>query len=119
MSAETSVYSALSGYAGLTAIVSTRIYPDVLPDTTVYPAVVFARERTEPLISISNNYFGADVAIKVACWADTRTQADTASTQAQAALLAAGIVPTGKNAGYDPDTDLFASIIDIDIFEQP
>lgn len=119
MSAEAAVYAALSGYAALTAIVSTRIYPDVLPDKTVYPAVVFARENTEPLVSISNQYFGADVSLKVACWSDTRTQADAASTQAQAALLAAGIVPTGKNAGYDPDTDLFASILDIEIFEQP
>lgn len=119
MSAETSVYSAISGYAGLTAIVSTRIYPDVLPDNTIYPAVVFAREKTEPLVTISGHYFGADVSLKVACWADTRTGADAASTQAQAALIAAGIVPTGKSAGYDPDTDLFASIIDIDLFEQP
>ena len=57
MSAESDVYAALSGFSGLTTIVGTAIYPDVLPEKTPYPAVVFARVRTEPVISISNVYF--------------------------------------------------------------
>jgi len=117
MSAETSIYTALSGFAGLTAIVSTRIYPDVLPEDCVYPAVVFARESTVPIRSVSGHYFGADVSLQVRCWSDTRTQADAAAAQAESAILAAGMVTTNKTSGYDPETDLFASVIDVDIFE--
>lgn len=118
MSAETEVYAALSGHAGLTAIVSTRIYPDVLPEKTIYPAVVFSRESTNPIRSISGHYFGADVSLQVGCWGNTRTEADAAGTQAEAALIASGMFPRGKNSGYDPETDLYASIIEVEILEQ-
>lgn len=117
MSAETIVFSALSGYAGLTAIVSARIYPDVLPEKTIYPAVVFSREATSPIRSISGHYFGSDVSMQVGCWGNTRTEADSAGDQASEALEAAGIYPKGKSSGYDPETDLFASVIEIEILE--
>ena len=117
MSAETMIYSALSGFAGLTAIVSTRIYPDVLPEKTVYPAVVFSRETTAPIRSISGQYFGSDVSLQVGCWSSTRTQADAVGAQVAAALVAAGIYPKGKNSGYDPETDLFATVIEVDVLE--
>lgn len=119
MSAETQVYSALSGYSALVSVVSTRIYPDVLPVESEYPAVVFSRETTAPIRSISNHYFGADVTLKIGCWGKTRTQADLAGTHAEMALIAAGHVPKGKVSGYDPDTDLFASVIEVEVFEQP
>ena len=119
MSAETEVYAALSGHAGLTAIVSTRIYPDVLPEKTIYPAVVFSRNQpSNPIYSISGHYFGADVSLQVGCWGNTRTEADAAGAQAEAALIAAGMLPNGKNSGYDPETDLYASIITVEILEQ-
>ena len=118
MSAETEVYAALSGHAGLTAIVAARIYPDVLPEKTTYPAVVFSRESTNPIRSISGHYFGADVSLQIGCWGNTRTEADAAGTQAEAALIASGMFPRGKNSGYDPETDLYASIIEVEILEQ-
>ena len=119
MIAENEIYAALSGHAGLASIVSDRIYPDVLSEETAYPAVVFARETTTPIRSISGHYFGSDVLLHVGCWGNTRTQADSAAIQAEAALLAAGHIPRGRNSGYDPETDLFASVIEIEVFEQP
>lgn len=40
---ETVLYTRLSGYASLTALVSTRIYPSVLPADATYPCVAFWR----------------------------------------------------------------------------
>ena len=37
------LYARLSGFAGLTALVSTRIYPGVVPQEQVEPAVAFVR----------------------------------------------------------------------------
>ena len=37
----------------------------------------------------------------------------------EAALKAAGILPTGRQSGYDPDAGLYAAVIDTEIFEQP
>lgn len=119
MSVETSVFSVLSAAAGVSALVEQRIYPDVLPETTVYPAVVFARTRTDPVYSIGSVYFGADVGIQVGCWGKTRTEADAVGSAVEAALRAAGMPHQGKQAGYDPDTDLFATVIDLEIFETP
>lgn len=119
MSAEAEVYAALSGFSGLISIVGAAIYPDVLPEKTPYPAVVFARVRTEPVISISNVYFGADVGLQVSCWGESRTEVDAAAVQADAALKASGILPTGRQSGYDPDAGLYAAVIDTEIFEQP
>lgn len=117
MSAETAVYTALSGHGGLTALVAARIYPDVLPEETAYPAVVFSRESTSPIRSISGHYFGADVSMQVGCWGKTRTEADSVGAQAEAAMLAAGMMTKGKTAGYDPETELFATIIEVEVFE--
>lgn len=119
MSAETEVFAALSGDAGVTALVAQRIYPDVLPEKSAYPAVVFARVRTEPTYGISGNYFGADVGLQVGCWGTTRTQADAVGSAVETALRLAGMPHVGRTAGYDEETDLFASVIELEIFETP
>lgn len=117
MSAETMVFSALSSHAPLVALVSNRVYPDVLPEKAIYPAVVFSRERTDPIYSISNDYFGADVGLQIQCWGKTRTEADAVAVAVSDALVVAGIVPSGRSSGYDQETDLFASLIDIEVSE--
>lgn len=42
MSAESDLYSALSGASGVTDLVSTRIYPSFVPLGTDYPAIGYA-----------------------------------------------------------------------------
>lgn len=113
MSAESDLYAALSGYAALTSLVGTRIYPDVLPEECAYPAVVFARQATDPVPSISGIDFGAFVDFQVGAWAPTRAAADAAGAQVEAALRAVGDPPTGRNAAFDPETGLYASLIEV------
>lgn len=117
MSAETQVYAALSGAAGVTALVSTRIYPDILPEITTYPAIVFSREKTTPIYTVSGQHVASDVGVQVGCWGKTRTEADSVAVAAISALALAGIAHQGLNAGYDPEADLFASVIEVEIFE--
>jgi hypothetical protein len=119
MSAETELYAALSGHAPLLAIVADRIHFDVLPEETDYPAVVFSRESTAPILSTSGRSFGAEVLAKVSCWGKTRTEADAAAVEAEAALVAAELTPSGKVSGYDPETDLYATVLDVEIVEEP
>ncbi len=45
-------YSVLSGATPVTAIVSTRIYPAILPEDVNYPSIVFARTGSEGLACI-------------------------------------------------------------------
>ena len=48
MSAETALYAVLSAYAPLTALVSTRIFPDAIPEDKALPAVVYGNEGATP-----------------------------------------------------------------------
>ncbi len=43
MSLESEIYSRLSSTGALTAIVSNRIYPSVIPQNALYPAVAYQR----------------------------------------------------------------------------
>lgn len=53
MSAETDLYSALTGNSGVTALVGTRIYPNRVPLGTVYPAIGY-RMITSGLVGSNN-----------------------------------------------------------------
>lgn len=111
MSVESDFYGLLSGAGGVTALVSTRIYPDVLPEECVYPAIVFSRSRTDRIVSISGQFFGADVDITVGCWAKTRATADSVAAAVLAALPAGTWTTPGPEAAYDPETGLYATTL--------
>lgn len=115
MSVESDFYSLLSNASGVTALVSTRIYPDALPEEHAYPAIVFARTRTDEVRSISGQVFGADVDLAVGCWATTRTTADAVAVAVEA-LLTGTFVRAAREAAFDPETGLFASILTVSTF---
>lgn len=117
MAAEDALYTLLSGAAGVTALVSTRIYPDVLPEDCAYPAVVFARQSTEPYLGIGNQVFGTDVGLAIGCWATTRTSADAVAAAVEAALSGSAFLRRGRESAYDPETGLFAAQITAEYFE--
>lgn len=115
MSVESSFYSLLSGAGGVTALVGTRIYPDALPEKCAYPAIVFARTRTDEVRSVSGQVFGADVDLSVGCWAETRTAADEVAVAIEA-LLGSTWVRAARESAMDPETGLFATILTVSTF---
>lgn len=117
MAAEDALYTLLSGAAGVTALVSTRIYPDVLPEECAYPAIAFARLTTEPILGIGNQVFGTDVGLTIACWAQTRTRADAVAAAVEAALAGSAFLMRGREAAYDPETGLYAAQIAAEHFD--
>lgn len=116
MSAETDFYTLLSGNAGVVAQVSTRLYPDALSEECAYPALVFARTRTEPLVGLSGRVFGADVDLSVGCWARTRVAADAAAGAVEAALPGTAFTRVAREAVMDPDTGLLATVLTVTTF---
>ena len=115
MTAEELTYTALSGSSALAAIVGTRIWPDAIPEDRVMPAVVFARAGTEPIVGLGGTVHGEFADMQIGCWAETRGQADAAAAAAISALTAAGHDYTGRVVGYDPDTGLFATTVEVRI----
>lgn len=116
MTVESDFYTLLSGNAGVTALVGTRIYPDALPEESAYPAVAFARTRTERLIGLSGQIFGADVDLSVGCWAETRTDADAVATAVESALTGSAFVSAARSTELDPDVGLFGTILTVTTF---
>ena len=52
MSVEIAVYDALTGDAGVAALVSTRVYPQVLPPDVTLPAIVYRNIDSVPFGSL-------------------------------------------------------------------
>lgn len=83
---EEALYARLSGFAGLSALVGSRIYPLRAPQTAALPLVVFQRIST-----IRWSAFGSDTGlarprIQVTAWATTAMAAKSVKEQVRAAL---------------------------------
>ena len=116
MSAETQLYAALSGRAALTALVSTRIYPDAIPENVTLPAVVFVRASTNPTYTIGNVLVCEEVRFAITAWAETRTSAEAIADQIRLALDGAGNPISDRSSGFDNEVGLFAVTIETDWF---
>ena len=87
MTIEALIYTRLSGYSGLTALIGTRIYPLVVSELSAYPAVTVQ--------TISNpereHCMGRDAVIsrpriQITAWADTYPEVVNVITQVVLAL---------------------------------
>ena len=91
MQLEQALYAYLTGHAGLSALVGTRVYPEYLPDAPTYPAVVY--QRVSGLASYTHDSaVGAGdfdrARIQFDCWADTYAGVKAVRAQLIAALSA-------------------------------
>ena len=116
MTAEEQLYAALSGRAGLTALVGLRIYPDALPENAPLPAVVFVRASTNPTYTIGGVLVAEDVRLAITGWAETRAEVEPVGDQIRLALEATGNQITDRSSGFDNEVGLFAVTIEFDMF---
>jgi len=112
MSAETLLYTTLSGASGVTDLVSARIYPDTVPAEQNVPSVAYARTDTEYVPSIhSATPLGAFVSLEVVCMARMRATADSIADAVLAAVQAAFFIPTSRRAEFDADLNLWGTVL--------
>ena len=100
MSAETALYAVLAGYAPLTALVSTRIYPDAIPEDKALPAVVYGNEGATPEVCLNNDIAATATRFRIAAWGTTRT-------------AAAAVGYDNRFSGFDAEVGQFADITEI------
>ncbi len=86
MAIEDALYTRLSGHAGLSALVGDRIYPVKLPQSPVYPAIIYESRGGDRLHNM-----GVDAGIRrpifqIACFAATYDAATNVGEQVIAAL---------------------------------
>ncbi|HRJ40833.1 MAG TPA: DUF3168 domain-containing protein [Caldilineaceae bacterium] len=75
MSIEAALWAELTGDAGVSALISTRLYPEHLPQSPTYPAATYRRISTLPVYCRANNGRFQQVRIQIDCYAETYASA--------------------------------------------
>ena len=88
MTAEESLYAYLTGYAGLTALVSTRIWPLTLPDEPALPALTYHRISRTPVRQLATpSVLATESRFQFSCWGVSYADAKKVANQVEAALV--------------------------------
>ena len=125
---EEALFSHLSAFAGLTALVGTRIYPMLLPQQATLPAVTFMKV-SNPYIRTFGSTIGAQPRFQFSCWATTYLGAKAVADQIKAALdfyagtmgggvvVRAGLVENELD-DYDPETKRYHVPVDVILWHE-
>lgn len=113
MSAESDLYAALSGDTDVTDLTGSRIYADVRDEGDGVPAIVYSRTATVPYVSLhTGETFAETATLEVLCIAKDRETAEGLRDKVMAAAIAAAdFIYQDRGGSYDPDADLFISIL--------
>jgi len=119
---ESTLYTRLSTFSGLTALVSTRIYPLVCPQGVTYPAVVFQRISTMPReVAMGSDPGIARARIQVTAWGETYSAVKAIAEQIRLALERYSttglfdIYIIGENDLHDEEALKFGVAVDAEV----
>lgn len=107
MSAETELYSALTGDATVAGLVAARVYPDLIPAGSATPCIAFVRSGTEYVSTIHGTTLAGKATLEVYVLADTREAADSLAASVVAGISDNGFVVVNRRAeteGEDGDS---------------
>lgn len=119
---ESTLYSRLTTFAGLVALVVKRVYPLIIPQGAAYPAVTYQRISTEPReVAMGGDPGIARARIQVTAWANTFDDAKDVGNQVRLALERwnpTGVFDTyiiAENDLYDEEAYKFGVAIDAQV----
>lgn len=117
MTIEQDVYDVLAAHAGLTALVSTRIYQMAFPSGTAFPCVTFQMisEPTEQVVT--GAIVGSSPRFQLTAWADDRDDASEVAEQLKLAAVSGigtfkDVTVQGGPATHEADAGLFRRSVD-------
>lgn len=88
MTFEESLFKYLSTYAGLTALVSKKIFPNAIPQKTALPAIVYTKVSGEMMMSATEGNYGLCRPVyQISVHSSTYTNLKSIVTQVKNALL--------------------------------
>jgi hypothetical protein len=121
------LYTKLTGYAGLAALIGSRVYPGQLPQRPTLPAICYTRVSTT-LVQTRDNAGRSSLErprYQFDCWAGTRKETRQIAAELRYALAT---MPQSSNPrvdvalvqndfdDYEPDTDRHRAVVDVFIW---
>ena len=106
----------LTGYAGLTALIGSRVYPLKMPQKPTLPAVSYQRIDGPRESAIASDMGMAHPRMQVDCWASTYAGVKAVATQVRAALQRwsdAAASPVVLDSLLESDQDLYEAEVEI------
>lgn len=86
MSVETVLKTRLDGYAGLSALIATRVYPNVLPQNVTLPAISYRRVTAERISAMGSDSGVVRARFQFDVWAVSYADARAVTEQLRGAL---------------------------------
>lgn len=115
MSVTEDVVATLTGDAGLSALVGTRVYPVLAPQGTTRPFVTYQRIGADNRAVLGGEVSGDQEQIQLDAWADSYTQAHAVTAAVIAAMDGASTFSSARVTGpidrdFERDTQLYGSM---------
>jgi hypothetical protein len=117
------IYEALAGFAALSALVGTRVYPDIAPQDVARPFVVWQEISLQQMNDMSGSAESSGLSnyhIQVTSWAAKATDARDLDKQVRLAMIAASafksLLNDSRAMPYESDTKLFGTQSDFSVW---
>jgi hypothetical protein len=110
------LFTHLTGFAGLSALVAARVYPLLLPQVPTYPALTYQRIDSPHEGVMGGATDIARTRVQVDSWAETYAEAKAVATQVRLALdnwESEAVSPAIINAAFDTDGDIYEEEVGI------
>ena len=129
MEIEEALFSRLSTFTGLSALVGSRIYPMLMPQNCVNPAITYQKISGAVVQAFQKDTNLAHPIFQVSCWGKTYQEVKGVAKQIKLALrdfsgLMGGAVPVsavliqGEVDDYETDSKTFSIKIDFEIWHE-
>jgi hypothetical protein len=122
------IYSRLNTYAGTSALVSGRIYPDIMPQGVTYPAITYSRISAVRIDNLGSFSGSARVRYQFDCWHTNPTTARAVRRQVRLAMdgfngtfascIVSGARLLNEFDSYEDDTKVYRRGADYEIWHK-
>lgn len=116
---EDDIFSTLALNTGISALVATRIYPTIAPETVTPSFIVYTRVTTNPVNSLVGTNALKNPLFQIDVYSRTHQQARSLGILIREAILAAtpfSAVWRDTRDDYEPDTKLYRVSLDFSIW---
>jgi len=117
MSIETTIYSTLTGYADLTALIGQRVYPSPAGEDATLPLIVYEIIADMPIMNLEGRDSMSNVRIQFSSWARTYGETKAINTQLVNALDTINTCDYTISDNYDSTSKLYRVMTTVSIWQ--